>query len=144
MDTLTTPYYMEAEVNSPMAHLAPGQVYTFDTHWFPCRMGTNFRTTVDAGVIGNPLEAVRNGDNIELTGQFGVFYPGHLQARVYGQDGAERQINLQSVSPRDLINLDTTLQGAGVRLISVHLIDNHGVDRGALGEVSITGKNGAL
>ncbi len=143
-DPSATPYYMEAEVNSPMAHLEPGQIYTFDTHWFPTRMGLNFRTAVDAGVIGIPLKAVRKGDNIQLTGQFGVFYAGHLQARLYDRGGTElHQMELQSVSPRDLIDLNSTVPGAGVALVSVHLIDNGHVDRGALGEVIDTGKKGA-
>ena len=137
------PYYMEAEVNSPIAHLETGQVYTFDTHWFPCRMGANFRTTVEAGVIGNPLQAIRNRDNIELTGQFGVFYPGHLEARLYNRGGTLlSQVNLQSASPSDLINLSKTVEGARVTLVSVHLIDTHDVDRGALGEELVTGGNG--
>lgn len=32
-----TPYYMEAELNSPMAVLTPGQTYTMDSQWFPTR-----------------------------------------------------------------------------------------------------------
>src|SRR6185312_8896428 len=107
------------------------------------RMGANLRTTVEAGVIGDPLQALRNGDNIELTGQFGVFYPGHLEARLYNRGGTLlSQINLQSASPSDLINLNKTVQGVRVTVVSVHLIDNQDVDRGALGEVMVTGGNG--
>ena len=33
-----TPYYMEAELNSPMVVLGPGETYAFDTTWFPSRL----------------------------------------------------------------------------------------------------------
>lgn len=143
-DQAKTPYYMEAEVNSPMAELGPGETYTFDTRWFPCRLGLGFHSAVDAGVIGDPMQAVRRGDQIELTGRFGVFYPGHLQARLYDRGGAEqRDIDLQSVSPRDLIQLDKKIPGAGIVRISLHLVDSNNVDRGALGEVGVSGGEGA-
>src|SRR5205814_9895382 len=29
------PYYMEAEINSPMVELKPGESYAMDTNWFP-------------------------------------------------------------------------------------------------------------
>jgi hypothetical protein len=136
---------MEAEVNSPMAKLGPGEAYTFDTHWFPCRLGLDFHTAVDAGVVGDPLQAVRQGDQIELTGRFGVFYPGHLEARLYSREGVQpRVIDLQSVSPRDLIELRQTVPGSGVVRVSVHLIDQQNIDRGALGEVMLAGDDGGL
>ncbi len=143
-DQVETPYYMEAEVNSPMAKLGPGDVYTFDTQWFPCRLGLDFHGAVDAGVIGDPLQAVRQGDQIELTGRFGVFYPGHLEARLYGRGGDEqRVVDLHAVSPRDLIELHQTVPGSGIVRVSVHLIDQNDVDRGALGEVMLAGEDGA-
>jgi hypothetical protein len=33
----STPYYMEAEVNSPMIDLQPGESYAMDTNWWPTR-----------------------------------------------------------------------------------------------------------
>src|ERR1700722_1589762 len=54
-----TPYYMEAELNSPMAELGPGESYTFDTNWFPCRMGADIHTVTDAGTVGKPLTVAR-------------------------------------------------------------------------------------
>lgn len=40
------PYYMEAEINSPMVRLAPNESYTFDTVWFPTRVGNDFRGVI--------------------------------------------------------------------------------------------------
>ncbi|HEY1809505.1 MAG TPA: hypothetical protein VGG42_13135 [Acidobacteriaceae bacterium] len=142
--TKETPYYMEAEVNSPMVELDPGQEYSFDTHWFPFRMEPALRSVVDAGVVGDPLQAVRRGDQIQLTGRFGVFFPGHLEARLYSKGGAEqRSVKLRAVSPRDLIELRSSVPGAGIVRVSVHLIDSQNVDRGSLGEVFVNGENGA-
>lgn len=143
-DPVKTPYYMEAEVNSPMAELGPGEIYTMDTHWFPCRMGLGFHDAVDAGIIGDPLQAVRAGNQIAITGRFGVFYPGHLQARLYDRGGAEQsEVDLQAVSPRDRIELHATVPGSGIVRVSLHLIDSNHVDRGALGEIFVASENGA-
>ena len=34
--------FMEAEMNSPMVKLAPGESYAMDTQWYPTRMGEDF------------------------------------------------------------------------------------------------------
>lgn len=144
LGTKETPYYMEAEVNSPMVELDPGQSYTFDTHWFPFRMGGDLHNVVDAGVIGDPLQAEHQGDQIQITGRFGVFFPGHLEARLYSKGGAEQNsVKLKPVSPRDLIELKVSVPGTGIVRVSVHLIDNQNVDRGPLGEVFVKGEKGA-
>ena len=44
-------FYMEAEVNSPMVELKPGETYAMDTTWYPTRMGEDFKTTTWAGVV---------------------------------------------------------------------------------------------
>ena len=48
---------MEAELNSPLVELAPGESYAMDTQWYPTRMGEDFKTTTYSGVIGTPLTA---------------------------------------------------------------------------------------
>jgi hypothetical protein len=37
--------FVEAEMNSPMVELAPGESYAMDTQWYPTRMGEDFKTT---------------------------------------------------------------------------------------------------
>src|SRR5438132_5639248 len=66
-------HYMEAEVNSPMVRLEPGETYALDTHWFPTRMGKEFKTVMDAGVVGSSLTVSSTDSGILLTGIFGVF-----------------------------------------------------------------------
>jgi hypothetical protein len=139
-----TPYYMEAEINSPMAHLEAGESYTFDTHWFPCRMGADLSTVTDAGTVGNPLMVTRKDKQLELTGAFGVFFPGTLEAHLYDRGGEEREtVSLGSVSPRDLIHLQKSIPANDqIVRVSLHLVDEHHADRGALGEVFVAGSDG--
>lgn len=132
-----TPYYMEAELNSPMAELGPGESSTFDTHWFPCRMGADLHTVTEAGAVGKPLTLTRNGKELQIAGQFGVFVSGTLEAHLYDRGGAERKVvSLGTVTPKELVNLQKSVPAADqIVRVSLHLIDDHHVDRGALGEV---------
>jgi hypothetical protein len=135
-----TPYYMEAEMNSPMAVLGPGESYTFDTTWFPSRLSGDFTTVTDAGLVGRPLAARRSGDKIELSGSFGVFFPGTLKAFLYNESGVGiDQVPLTAVRPQEPVDLHQTIAAAkNIARVSIHLIDTNGVDRGALGEVFVT------
>jgi hypothetical protein len=143
-DLEETPYYMEAELNSPMVVLGPGETYAMDTSWFPSRMGRDLHTVTDAGLVGQPLAATRNGGNIDIKGSLGVFFPGELEAFLYGGNGTERgHVPLQSVSPQDKVELHQVIPAAtDVVRMSLHLIDPHNVDRGALGEVFVSTDNG--
>jgi hypothetical protein len=135
-----TPYYMEAELNSPMAELAPGETYTFDTTWFPSRMTPKLKKVTDAGIVGELLTAKRSGEKIELTGSFGVFYPGKLKALFYDRGGNETsETELKTVQPEEMVELRESIAAPDmVKRVSVHLIDNKGMDRGPLGEVFIS------
>ena len=135
-----TPYYMEAELNSPMAVLGPGQTYAFDTNWFPSRLTAGLTTLTDAGLVGQPLAAHRAAGKIELAGSFGVFFPGELKAFLYDDGGLQvSQVSLVAVHPQDLVALHQTITAANnVNRVSIHVIDSNGTDRGALGEVFVT------
>ena len=45
-------HYMEAELNSPVVRLDPGETFAMDTEWLPARMGSDFTTATYAGVVG--------------------------------------------------------------------------------------------
>ena len=139
-----TPYYMEAEMNSPMAVLGPGESYTFDTTWFPSRLSGDFTTVTEAGLVGQALAARRTGDKIELSGSFGVFFPGELKAFLYDEGGLGKdQVPLTAVRPQEPVSLHQTITAArNIARVSIHLIDSGGADRGALGEVSVTISDG--
>ena len=135
-----TPYYMEAEMNSPMAVLGPGDTYTFDTNWFPTRLGRDLTTLTDAGLVGKPLAVRRNAGNLELSGTFGVFYQGELKAFLYDHGGLKQgEVSLLAARPQDPILLHQTIAAdKHIARVSIHLIDSNGSDRGALGETLVT------
>ena len=61
-----TPYYMEAEVNSPMVKLAPGAAYAMDTTWYPMRTDTDVKSASEAGVVTRRLGATMQDKKLKL------------------------------------------------------------------------------
>ena len=135
------PYYLEAELNSPMCRLRAGESCTMDTEWFPTRSGSDFHGVTDAGVLIRPLAAAtKDGGKISLSGSFGVFYPGHLVARLYGEHGHPiPEISIADVNPTEQVTLDKEIACPGkCSRLSIHLIDDEGLDRGALQELRLS------
>lgn len=132
-------FYMEAELNSPLVRLDPGETYAMDTQWFPTRMGSDLKSATYAGVVGRPLSAVTTPGGLALAGTFGVFFAGQLEARFYDKGGARLGVlDVERVTPTDLVTLQQTVQApAGTERVSLHLIDRRGLDRGPLGEVAV-------
>jgi hypothetical protein len=141
-DSDAGPYYEEAELNSPMCRLRPGESCTLETEWFPTRSGSELRGLSEAGVIERPLQCApaANG-KVKLSGSFGVFFSGRLLARFYdGHGSLLGTMPVANVSPTEPVSLDTELSPPGQPArVSLHLEDENGVDRGALQEVRIAG-----
>jgi hypothetical protein len=135
-----TPYYMEAEINSPMIELQPDETYAMDTSWFPTRADSHVRDVTSAGVILTPLSLTASGNALVLAGSFGVFFPGKLQAHLFDAHGVEQQsaIDIEAVAPQTRVELrrETKPQVRPARL-SIHLVDDQGIDRGSLGEAAV-------
>ena len=135
------PYYMEAELNSPLCRLRPSESCVMETEWFPTRAGSDFKDVVDAGILMRPLRATRlEGGKIKLSGSFGVLFPGRLVARLYNQRGASLgAIPIVDVSPVNAVTLETEIAAdPKTARVSVHVIDKSGLDRGALQEVQVS------
>jgi hypothetical protein len=135
-----SPFYMEAEINSPICRLRPGEACQLATDWFPTRVDHELHGVTDAGVVTKPLQGVRleNG-KVRLSGSFGVFFPGRLVAYFYNEHGSiTGTLPLAEVSPSNLVVLETEAvpQGKPTR-VSLHAEDQGGLDRGALQEVPI-------
>ncbi len=140
-DPDASPYYLEAELNSPMCRLRPGESCAMDTEWFPTRATSEFHGAADAGVLIRPLTATQNENGrIRLSGLFGVFYSGHLVARLYGEHGRPiGEAPVTEVNPSEQVSLDKEIAAPGkCSRLSLHLIDDEGVDRGALQEPRVT------
>jgi hypothetical protein len=140
-DVENAPYYMEAEINSPMITLQPGESYAMDTTWLATRADSRLRDVTSAGVILSPLAVSPSGDSLTLSGSYGVFFPGKLRARYFDSSGAEQQtVDLQSVEPQTRFELQREIsRPARTARISIRLIDDQGVDRGSLGEATVPG-----
>ena len=144
-DDVPRAIYMEAELNSPMVRLEPGESFNFDTEWSPTRADANVQGVSDAGVILKALRAAPDaGGKIKLSGSFGVFRVGKLVAHFYDRRGTA--IGTQVVAdadPRNALDLLSTVPDPGrTGRVSLHLVDASGVDRGALGETVIDSADG--
>jgi hypothetical protein len=135
--------YMEAEVNSPMERLEPGEEFNFDTAWFPTRADAQFEGVTDAGVVLSPLRATQGAGEVTLSGSFGVFFSGKLVAHLYDDHGVATGTRaLDAVDPRNPVILQAKLSAAGrTSRVSIHVVDHSGVDRGALGEVAVESRD---
>ena len=134
------PYYMEAEINTPMRHLDPGASYALDTWWFPVRTSKDLRAVTAGGVVDHPLVASLRADRLQLLGSFGVFFAGKLYGHVSDLHGAEiNVVELQSVDPLNAVELNQTISvSPEATRVSIHLHDEQGLDHGSLVETEIT------
>ena len=139
-DPDASPYYLEAELNSPMCDLRSGETCTFDTEWFPTRSGREFHGVRDAGIVIRPLQATALASGkVTLSASFGMFYSGHLIAHFYDEHGRHLgDVQIADVSPAAAAVLQTEVSPAGkAARVSIHLVDDSGIDRGALQELPI-------
>ena len=135
-----SPYYLEAEINSPLCRLRPGESCDLETEWFPTRVGSEFHGVSDAGVLIRPLQAtLTEGNKIKLSGTFGVFFSGRLVAHFYNEHGASLgTVPVADVNPAELVSLDVEIAPPGKPgRVSLHLEDSNGMDRGSLQEVPV-------
>jgi hypothetical protein len=137
-----SPYYLEAEINSPLCRLRPGEACSLDTEWFPTRAGTELTSVTDAGVVMHSLRATHvNNGKISLSGSFGVFFSGTLVAHFYSAHGAPLgNMPVTVVDPAEPVSIDTQMalpSPVKAGRVSLHLQDSNGMDRGSLQEVRI-------
>ncbi len=143
-DPDASPTYLEAELNSPMCRLRPGESCAFDTEWFPTRSGSEFHGVQDAGIVIRPLQSVlaQNG-RVGFSGSFGVFFLGHLVAHFYDEHGSPLgNFRLANVDPAEPVVLETEVAAPGKPArVSLHVEDERGVDYGSLEEVPVVAQD---
>ena len=139
-----TPFYMEAEINSPIVRLQPGEKFEISTSWFPTRADKTLQWVVDAGVVVAPLVTARSAKGVVISGRFGVFWPGTLQAHLFDGRGIEiGKLPLQAVKPEEMAVVKDEISPPSETVrISLHLMDEGGADRGSLGEVVVAPLSG--
>ncbi len=138
-------YYMEAEVNSPMARLEPGETCAMDTEWYPTRAGKDFLALTDAGVIVEHLVISGGPEARKLTGRFGVFFPGKVVAKFVDEHGKRiSELKLRSVTPEEPVKLEEKIRlPKKASRVALYLIDSQGRERGILDEISVAPGGGA-
>jgi Domain of unknown function (DUF4380) len=138
-------YYMEAEINSPMVRLEPGETYQMDTEWFPTRAGKDFLAVTDAGVIRDHLRISSETKTQKLTGAFGVFYPGKIVAKFLDKDGKQvAEVKLKSVTPQEPTKLNERIKvPKGASRVALQLVGFQGQLHGVLDDISIESRGGA-
>jgi len=135
-----SPYYLEAEINSPLCRLRAGDACDFETEWFPTRVESEFHGATDGGIVVRPLRATRlESGKIKLSGAFGVFFPGHLVAHLYNEHGEQLEsVPVKDLDPAELVGLETEIvPSEKAARISLHVEDGTGLDRGSLQEVPV-------
>ncbi len=141
------PFYMEAELNSPIVPLAPGESYKMDTTWSPTRAGDAFASVSAVGLVDTPLALSVDGSHAQLSGVFGVFESGDLTAWYFGglssADGRANSEKLASARPDELVTLKNEIHiPPGTTRVEIHLLARNGSDLGSLGEVNVGAANG--
>ena len=90
-ETMVSPYYLEAEINSP--HVPPASRGNLQSRneWFPTRAGSEFHGVDRSGHrdARRCKQLLENGNDQSLSGSFGVFFPGRLVAHFYDEHGTE-------------------------------------------------------
>ena len=143
-DAKTFPYFLESELLSPFAQLAPGQSYTFPCDWFAAAIGGDYPilACTNVGVECEPFTAVTEKDRLKLIGRFGVFYRGTAKLLLLDDNGNHlEQISLhRPVSPLEPLVLNDTLplppKEATTATLIVH--DGSGHDREILATTKIS------
>lgn len=132
-------YYMEAEINSPMVTLQPGESYAFDTAWHPIAIAAQPKEVRAPGVVVQELKATAESGRLHLRGSFAVFAPGKLVALLFKSSGAIiAQRELGDADPAKEVALDTTVPAvSGVDRVSIKLFDTQGRDMGSLSVAKI-------
>jgi hypothetical protein len=138
-DSSKDAYYMEAEINSPMVTLQPGESYAFDTEWHPVAIDAQPKELSEPGLVVEGLKATIDAGKLQMEGNFSVFVPGKLVAVLFNQNGVIiGRHDLQAVDPAKIAKLDASLPAdPGAVRVSLKLIDNDGKDRGSLSTAKI-------
>jgi hypothetical protein len=125
-----TPYYMEAEINSPIVELPPRGTYAMDTTWNPVRMTDPPSAVTASALITQRLHATRHGSEVTLTGAFTPFHDGTIALLLLNSNGAElsRRVLQQAGPAQGVILRQTEALPSGAARIVLALFDESGAD----------------
>jgi hypothetical protein len=133
--------YIETEVLSPLIELEPGEEYGFPTCWCGVSIQTD---SVDAvtycAAIGRRLMAERQGKEVWVTGSFGLWQVGLLEAVSVLANGKVRDVHiLGPVTPLAACHVCCSLPWEQrLSRVSLRLRDKHGNLLGTVDEAVIS------
>ncbi len=125
-DAKAFPFFLETELISPFAQLAPGQSYTFGYEWYAAALGGDYPVLdcTEAGVVCEPLTATVKDGQAAVAGRFGIFYLGTARL-AYCDDAGNRlgqAVFGREVSPERPLVLAETLAAPPKEATTVSLI----------------------
>lgn len=141
-DPVNNPYVFESEMVSPFAKLSPGESYTWGYEWYASNIGGNFKITncTPVGITADSVKAEAAGENLKITGRFGVFAPGTLILRLNNSSGNILKEEKMSgkVSPLKPVIMEMTMKlPAGASSVTLSFCDAEGNEIGILANAII-------
>ena len=132
-------FYMEAEINSPMVDLQPGETYAMDTEWYPTRAGKDVLGVTEGGVIREHLRISWASGSQKLTRAYGVFFAGKIVAKFLDKSGtAIAEKTLKSVSPQEPVKFAEKIGlPKGTKKVALYLVEARTHNRRLLDEVMV-------
>jgi len=139
-----TPYYMEAEINTPIVELPPGGTYAMDTTWNPVQMSDPPTAVAGAGLVAQRLCATLHGSEVTLTGTVTPFHNGAIALILLNRNGAElsRRV-LQQAGPTESVVLNQTVPlPESTARIALVVLDESGTHYELLDQVEVDRQQG--
>jgi hypothetical protein len=104
----TSIYLMEVEVLSPFYTFLPGESKSFELTWGVCKVGSQVLDAKPGGCTTTRFSARKMGNNLTLTGAFGVFDAGELELHWLDSNGKiVSAAHLQPVSPNKAVEISS-------------------------------------
>jgi hypothetical protein len=141
-DPSKNPCVAESELISPFFALAPGESCRWDYQWCAANLGGDYPVVdcTPVAAVSEPLKVRRTGeDHARITGRWGVFEKGILQAVWIGSDGNQLgRIELGEASPLKAVLLDSKVPlPRGAVSLKLGLVDAKGAPLGELGRTFV-------
>jgi hypothetical protein len=141
-------YVFESEVLSPFAKLQPGQEYTYHYEWYAAKIpsGVGVIDCTEAGVTCEPLTAKREGDTLNISGKFGVFYDGTISISAIDNNGNRMKTLATGIKVSPLeglelnVNLDSVTGVSKASTVSISVFDKNEKLIGKLADTVIAEK----
>lgn len=130
---------VEVEVLGPLEQLSPNDSVKLEENWYATRSSGPILSVNSAGLITKHLAAEQTEDTLNLTGNFGLFYPGIVRAVFTDSSGGQIGIaDSITVSPIDSLVLTKKYQILpGAINLYLESFDNSGRSVGILDSVKI-------